>query len=159
MPTPNDELIQRFYAAFAARDGAAMAACYTPDATFSDPVFPGLRGPEVGAMWTMLTERGKDLQIQLAEHEANGDAGSALWIANYTFAQTGRPVENRIQASFQFRDGLIADHRDEFSFWRWSRQAMGPAGAALGWTPILLAAVRRRARAQLDEYMKSGTPN
>ena len=33
----NADLIERFYAAFAARDGGAMAACYAPDARFSDP--------------------------------------------------------------------------------------------------------------------------
>src|SRR5436190_2219712 len=49
MEDPNDALIQRFYAAFAARDGAAMAACYAPDATFSDPVFTDLKGEEPGA--------------------------------------------------------------------------------------------------------------
>ena len=33
-----------FYGAFARREGAAMAALYSDHATFSDPVFPGLRG-------------------------------------------------------------------------------------------------------------------
>ena len=36
----NKQLIERFYAAFGRRDGDAMAACYAPDASFSDPVFP-----------------------------------------------------------------------------------------------------------------------
>jgi ketosteroid isomerase-like protein len=38
------ELIERFYAAFGRKDGDAMAACYAPDARFSDPVFGELRG-------------------------------------------------------------------------------------------------------------------
>ncbi|MFT4048815.1 MAG: nuclear transport factor 2 family protein [Solirubrobacterales bacterium] len=42
----NAKLIERFYAAFASRDGETMAACYAPDATFSDPVFPDLSGYE-----------------------------------------------------------------------------------------------------------------
>ncbi len=54
MSHPNDELIQRFYAAFARRDGDAMAECYVPSAHFSDPVFVDLKDGEPGAMWRML---------------------------------------------------------------------------------------------------------
>jgi len=153
MAHPNDELIQRFYAAFARGDGDAMAACYTPDARFNDPVFTGLQGEEPGAMWRMLTSRATDLEIELREHEAGDETGSAHWIATYTFTQTGRPVVNDVRASFHFRDGLIAEHRDDFSFHRWSRQALGTPGLLLGWTPILRGATGKRARASLDEFM------
>ena len=60
-----------------------------------------------------------------------------------------------MRAEFRFADGLIAEHRDEFDFHRWSRQALGAPGLLLGWTPLLRAAVRRRARAGLDEFMAS----
>src|SRR5687767_1470425 len=55
----NAYLIERFYAAFDARDGDAMAACYAPGAHFSDPVFPDLNGDEPGAMWRMLTSQAR----------------------------------------------------------------------------------------------------
>jgi ketosteroid isomerase-like protein len=152
VPSSNESLIERFYSAFNEKDGAAMAACYAPDVKFSDPVFPDLEGSEAGDMWRMLTSRATDLRIELHEHEADDERGSAHWIAHYTFAQTGRPVVNDIHASFRFRDGLIAEHRDEFDFHRWSRQALGPNGLLLGWTPLLRKAVRRRARAGLDEF-------
>jgi uncharacterized protein len=153
MAHPNEELIERFYAAFDKHDGAAMAACYQPHATFSDPVFPHLENGEPGAMWTMLTSRAADLDVELAEHQADDATGSAHWIARYTFTQTGRPVVNDIRAQFRFEDGLIADHRDDFSFHRWSRQALGTSGLLLGWTPILRNSVQRRARKGLDEFM------
>jgi uncharacterized protein len=156
MAGANAELIQRFYAAFAVRDGGAMAALYAPDARFSDPVFTDLRGEEPGAMWRMLTGRADDLKVELVEHEADGDRGSARWVAHYTFSQTGRPVENNVRATFRFADGLIAEHRDEFDFHRWSRQALGTPGLLLGWTPLLRGAVRRRARASLDEFIAGG---
>jgi SnoaL-like domain len=130
-----------------------MAACYAPEARFSDPVFPDLKGQEPGAMWRMLTGRADDLKIELLEHEADDDRGSARWIADYTFTQTGRPVTNDVRATFRFAQGLIAEHRDDFDFHRWSRQALGTPGLLLGWTPILRASVRRRARAGLDEFM------
>ena len=144
-----DELIQRFYAAFNDHDGDTMAACYTPDAHFWDPVFQDLNGAEPGAMWRMLTGRAPDLTVHLAAFSSDGDTGSAHWIAHYTFSQTGRPVVNDIQASFRFRDGLIADHRDEFDFTKWARQAIGIAGLL----PPVRSTVRKKARAGLDEFM------
>jgi ketosteroid isomerase-like protein len=143
------EVIERFYAAFDRKDGDAMAACYHPDARFSDPAFGELRGREVGDMWRMLTGRAEDLAVELREH----DDASARWIARYTFGRTGRKVVNDVQATFAFRDGLIAEHDDRFSFWVWSRQALGPAGLLLGWTPVLRSKVRSQARRDLEKYM------
>ncbi len=153
MPAANDSLIERFYSAFAQRDGAAMQACYAPEVSFSDPVFTDLHGARAGAMWRMLTSRAGDLEIDLLEHAADGDSGTAHWVARYTYSQTGRHVTNDIQARFRFAGGLIAEHVDEFSLYRWERQALGPVGALLGWTPMLRGAVRRRARAALDEFV------
>jgi ketosteroid isomerase-like protein len=156
MPEGNAELIRRFYAAFAERDGDAMAACYAPDARFSDPVFVDLRGDEPGEMWRMLTGRADDLTVELVEHSADDGRGSARWVAHYTFTQTGHPVVNDVRAAFRFDDGLIVEHRDEFDFHRWARQALGTSGLLLGWTPILRSAVRRRARTGLDEFIAGG---
>jgi ketosteroid isomerase-like protein len=153
MAHPNDELIQRFYAAFDRHDGDEMAACYTPDARFSDPVFQDLKHGETEAMWRMLTGASDDLRVELLEHEADDDSGSARWLAHYTFTQTGRHVDNDVRASFRFRNGLIAEHRDDFGFHRWARQALGPTGLLLGWTPIVQGSVRKRARARLDEFV------
>ena len=152
----NTELIERFYRAFDAGDGDTMAACYAPDVHFSDPVFPDLRGPRAGAMWRMLTATPGDLRIDLLEHEADATSGSAHWRAHYTFTQTGRPVVNDVRGSFRLADGLIVEHRDRFGFHRWARQALGPAGLLLGWTPFVRATVRRKAAARLAEF--TGTP-
>ena len=150
------DLIGRFYAAFARGDGAAMAACYGPGATFSDPVFPGLSGDEPGAMWRMLTGRAPDLTITLLDHSVDGERGNAHWLADYTFTQTGRRVHNDVTARFRIVDGRIAEHEDRFSFWTWSRQALGLPGLLLGWTPLLQAKVQRQARAGLDQFMAGG---
>ncbi len=61
---PNEQLIQRFYEAFARRDAEAMAACYHRDVEFSDPVFPDLKGDEARDMWRMLASRAVDLEIR-----------------------------------------------------------------------------------------------
>jgi ketosteroid isomerase-like protein len=153
MSDANDELIQRFYSAFARRDGAAMAECYAANAQFSDPVFINLRGQEPGAMWRMLTGRAADLEVKLVEHHTDGDRGSARWLADYTFSATGRSVHNDVRAEFRFEQGLICEHRDSFSLYAWSRQAIGPVGLMLGWTPILQSRLRRTARESLDEFL------
>ncbi len=147
------ELIDRFYAAFDRKDGDAMAACYAPGARFSDPAFGELRGEEPGAMWRMLTAQARGLTIELREHAADAETGTARWIARYTFTRTGRPVTNDVRARFRFAGGLIAEHDDAFSFHAWARQALGPPGLLLGWTPVMKAAVRRRARADLQRFM------
>jgi ketosteroid isomerase-like protein len=156
MDEGNNALIERFYAAFDRRDGDAMAACYAPDATFSDPVFGRLDAGEAGAMWRMLTARATDLRVELVEHDAGAAQGTARWIARYTFTQTGRPVVNDVRARFRFRDGLIAEHVDRFGFWRWARQALGRSGVLLGWTPQLRLRVHREARARLSRAMQEG---
>ena len=150
--TANDQLIQRFYEAFDRKDGDTMAACYAPDAHFSDPVFPDLNGDEPGRMWRMLTSNAKDLRVELHEHEADDTTGSAHWIAHYTFTQTGREVTNDIQARFRFRDGLIAEHVDDFGFYKWSRQALGLPGLLLGWSPVIKGKVRRTAAGNLSKF-------
>jgi hypothetical protein len=151
---PNEELITRFYTAFQKHDGEGMAACYGPAVRFSDPVFPDLEGERAKDMWRMLCEIGKDLVIEFSHVSANDGHGAAHWEAHYTFSRTGRKVHNIIDAHFHFHNGLISEHFDSFSFWRWSRQALGPAGLLLGWSPLLKGAVRKNAAAGLDAFQK-----
>jgi ketosteroid isomerase-like protein len=149
---PNANLIERFYSALSARDGAAMARCYAPEATFEDPAFGNLDAGDAGAMWRMLTSRAGDLTVDVSEINVDDRAGSARWIAHYTFTQTGRPVVNDIRASLRFADGLISEHRDRFDWWRWARQALGPPGLLLGWNPLFHNAVRNKALGTLAEF-------
>jgi ketosteroid isomerase-like protein len=152
----NRATIERLYAAFGECNGAAMTACYTPDAHFRDPAFGDLRGEEVGAMWRMLTGRATDLRIELHEHDAGEETGSAHWIARYTFS-TGRPVVNDIQASFRFADELIADHVDEFDFRNWAKQALGPSGHLVALLPPLRKKARAKALDQLAAFRRDET--
>jgi ketosteroid isomerase-like protein len=152
----NRETIERFYAAFGQCNGAAMTACYAPDAHFRDPAFGDLHGPDIGAMWRMLTSRATDLKIELPEHDADEASGSARWIARYTFS-TGRPVVNDIQAKFRFADGLIADHVDDFDFRRWAKQALGPMGNLVAVLPPLRSKARAKALDQLEQFKRDET--
>jgi ketosteroid isomerase-like protein len=153
----NKATIERLYAAFGDLNGAAMTACYAPNAHFRDPAFGDLEGDDIGAMWRMLTGRAKDLKIELHEHDAAEDAGSAHWIARYTFS-TGRPVVNDIQASFRFDpNGQIVDHIDEFDLRKWAKQALGPSGHLIALLPPLRAKARAKALSQLETHKREET--
>jgi ketosteroid isomerase-like protein len=153
--TANAALIERFYAAFARRDAPGMLACYHADVSFSDPVFPALDAKGVATMWTMLCKRGKDLELVASDIAADQTTGRAHWIAHYTFSGTGRRVTNHIDASFDFRDGLIIRHVDRFNLWRWAAMALGTKGALLGWLPPVRSAIRGQAAVALAAYAKT----
>lgn len=150
----NRALITRFYEAFARKDGAAMTACYHPQARFADPAFPDLRGDQVGVMWTMLCERAQDFSLEFSAVKAEGERGSAHWEAHYLFSKTGRKVHNIIDAEFRFQDGLIIEHTDRFNFWRWSRQALGVPGVLLGWSGFLRGKVQAEAARGLAAFQR-----
>lgn len=156
----NEATLSRFYTAFAALDADTMARCYAEDATFDDPAF-SLRGRrDVGGMWRMLCAatqaKGRDVwRLEFRDIQADARSGRAHWEAHYRFSATGRLVHNVIDAEFSFTpDGLIASQRDHFSFWRWSRQALGTPGLLLGWTPFLRAKVRAQASANLQKFLR-----
>lgn len=153
MQADHASLVHRLYECLGDRDGDGMAACYTPDARFTDPAFGELQGDRVGAMWRMLTSQSTGIHVDLTSVAIDDDAGTARWVARYEFGPTGRQVENRIDASFRFRDGLIAEHSDHFSMWRWSRQALGPVGLLFGWTPLVRRRVRQRAIHNLNRFI------
>jgi hypothetical protein len=149
---PNEQLLERFYTCFGKRDHAGMIACYSPSVKFTDPIFE-LRGNQVGAMWRMLCESGKDVEITFRDIKADEQAGSVHWEARYTFSLTGRRVQNVIDGKFVFQEGAIVQHSDHFDFWRWSRMALGPAGMVLGWTPALRRRVQRTAQENLNRFI------
>jgi hypothetical protein len=159
LPTmhPHRELLERFYGAFQRRDGAAMADCYGEESSFSDPIYPLLDRDGVGAMWRMLTERGKDLVLRYEIMQADDQSGQVRWTAHYTFSPTKRLVENVVLGRFTFHDGRIARHEDDFDFWRWSRRALGLPGVLLGWTPLLRQKVQVQAADTLRRYRDAST--
>jgi len=150
---PNEALLEGFYQGFRWRDAEAMASCYGTNATFSDPVFQGLQGPEVPAMWRMLAGRARDLTVTYHGVQADDAHGQADWEATYSYGPARRKVHNVIHSTFRFKDGKIVAQQDTFSLWRWSRMALGLRGALLGWFTPVQSAIRREARKGLDAYM------
>jgi ketosteroid isomerase-like protein len=152
---PNEQLIHRFYSAFAQRDWKTMQACYHDDVLFNDAAFTNLKGKQAKAMWHMLAENAKDFSLEFNQVKANETTGSCHWEARYKFSKTGRSVLNKIDASFEFKDGLIYRHTDSFDFWRWSRMALGTIGLLLGWSGFLQNKVKATAMGSLKKFIET----
>ncbi|MFY0606969.1 MAG: nuclear transport factor 2 family protein [Cyclobacteriaceae bacterium] len=151
------ELIEEFYQAFHDLDAEKMANCYHEDIVFWDPAFGELKGARAGNMWRMLckSQKGKDFKIESSDIEATEESGQAHWEAHYTFSQTGRRVHNKIDASFEFKDGKIIKHKDQFDLYRWSRQAMGLTGLMIGWSGFFRSKINKTTNSLLDKFEAS----
>jgi hypothetical protein len=150
---PNEQNIIKFYSAFANADAATMCECYHSDIQFRDPVFGLLKENDVCQMWKMLLEKSKgNIKIEFSDVKADDYSGSAQWIASYHFSKTNRKVVNIIRAQFQFKDGLIIKHTDDFDIWRWSKQALGLTGYLFGWTSFLQTKMQQQALLSLKKY-------
>lgn len=144
-------LLATFYQAFQDGDADKMAASYHPEATFEDPVF-SLQGSEIGDMWQMFCTGDNDVNVEYSQINVSGEDGSAHWEARYVFGPKQRPVHNRIDANFQFTDGLILHHRDEFDLAAWSKQALGLSGRLFGSTTWLQTKIRSQAGRRLERF-------
>lgn len=149
----NTSLIEKFYQSFQQKDFRTMQSCYHDAVLFSDPVFQHLQGNEAKAMWHMLVMGGKDLELTYRDITADGFQGSCHWEATYTFSGSGRKVHNIIEARFEFKDGKIIHHTDDFDLWKWSRMALGTPGIVLGWSPFLKNKIRKMAAANLSKFI------
>lgn len=129
-----------------------MAACYHQDIVFEDPAFGILKGEKVKNMWRMLCTNSKDLEIIFSEVEANESIGKAHWEARYTFSQTGRKVQNVIEAEFVFKDGKIIKHNDSFDLHKWAKQALGFKGLLLGGTSFFKKKLNQQTNSLLSKF-------
>jgi len=145
----NEALIRRFYTAFKASDAETMASCYAPDVHFTDPVFPNLRGSSASDMWRMLCD--SQPKIEFSGIRADGRYGIAHWEADYELF--GNKIHNVIEARFEFRDGLIVRHVDQFAFKAWSRQAFGRIVRVLP-SAAVQHVVRRISASQLKSFQE-----
>jgi limonene-1,2-epoxide hydrolase len=152
--TTNEEIIEKFYLAFAAKDVKTMQDNYGEEVVFNDAVFVDLNGDETKAMWGMLLSRSADLNVKFSKVAEQDGVVKASWEARYTFSGTGKKVVNRVEATFELIDGKIVSHTDDFDFYKWARQAFGFGGFLLGWTNVFKARVRQTAKAKLNSYMQ-----
>ncbi len=147
-------LITKFYTAFAALDSTTMISCYHNDIEFTDPAFGTLNGDRAKAMWVMLCKNAHNLKVEFSKVEATETNGSAHWNVSYTFRKTGRPVLNKIEATFEFKEDKIIKHTDSFNLHNWAKQAIGFQGLLLGGTSFFKKKLQQQTNGLLDEFIK-----
>jgi len=151
----HQQIIEQFYTAFQQLDAEKMITYYDEDVVFEDPVFGQLRGKQVGNMWRMLIERGKNsLKINFRDVQGTTTGGEATWEADYLFGKKSRPVHNVIHARFVISDGKIIKHSDQFNFQHWAGMAIGTTGQILSFIPFFRNKIHKDARAALEKYMR-----
>lgn len=150
----NKDLIEKFYTAFQNLDAKTMNSCLAENIEFEDPAFGKLKGDKVKFMWQFLCKNAKEFTIEFSEITVSGNKGTAHWEAYYTFSQTGNRVHNIIEANFEFKDGLIVKHTDDFNLKVWVKQAMGSAVGLIGGSFFMKNAVRKKSNNLLANYIK-----
>ena len=151
----NEQTLIKFYTAFSNGDANQMCECYHPKVRFNDSIFGLLKYNEVCKMWNMLLNKNKgNIKIVFSEIKADEHTGSARWMATYTFSKTNKEVVNSVYAYFQFQEGLIIKHTDDFDLWKWSKQAFGWKGVLLGWTGFMQKKIQEQAILSLKNFNK-----
>lgn len=146
-------VLREFYSAFKKGNYNQMIEFYHNEATFEDPAFGVLNSQEVKLMWTMLMSRpDSNLTVQFTDAHIAGNSGSLYWTADYVFSGTGRQIHNKIKATFEFRDGKIYRHKDDFDLYNWACQALGWRGYVWGWTPFFKKQLQKKTRKMLQKY-------
>ncbi len=145
-------LIEQFYSAFQRLDAEKMIEVYHPEIEFEDPAFGKLKGDKARNMWRMLCKSSKELEITYSKVQSDSARGSANWEAQYVFSKTKRKIDNIIKAEFEFKDGKIIKHKDNFNLHKWASQAFGLKGFLIGWTPIFKSKLNKETNKLLDIY-------
>lgn len=152
----NKELINNFYAAFQKLDYQGMAACYSDDIIFYDPVFELLKGDEVKYMWEMLCKTAQQFSLTYGNIiELDDEYCTCDWVASYVFSKTGKQVVNKIKANMRFANGKIIEHSDAFSLHAWSKQALGLPGLLFGWNSYFQRKIKNQAKKNLIKFIKA----
>ena len=147
----NKKLIENFYTSFQKLDAEGMKKSYHENIKFSDPVFSNLSGIKATSMWEMLCSEAKEFKLTFKDVTATDTEGTAYWEANYKFSITGKYVTNKINAKFKFEDGKIIDHKDDFDFSLWVKQAFGLFGKLFN--GFLQKKVKAGAMKNLEKYI------
>ena len=151
----NAALIDRFYSAFARKDARRWPPATRPMRTSHDPSFRTCTATRRACGGCGSCERG--LRPQAVEHSERAQprptpARRTGWP---TTPSPGQPAvrSNVDRGELRFKNGLIAEHRDDFDLWRGrARRALGPVGLLAGWSP---PAVQNKVRGQARDNLRA----
>lgn len=147
--------IENFYSSFQKLDAKGMNACYHDEIEFTDPAFGTLKGEDAKAMWSMLCKNAKDFKVEFSDVIYDDNKGKAHWEAWYTFSKTGKKIHNVIDAQFEFKDGKIIKHTDDFNLHKWAKQALGFQGLLFGGTNFFQKKLQQQTNKMLTKFKNS----
>ena len=152
----NKEVIEKFYSAFKEGDSETMINLYSDDVIFSDPAFGTLEGNNAKAMWKMLlSNKDSKAQVTFNNISASESEGNASWTASYNYGPKSRKVVNNVNAKFEFKNGKISKHTDDFNLWKWTQQALGTSGYLLGWSSFMKKKIQAETGKKLDVFLNN----
>jgi len=137
-------LLDRLFNSLNRHDHKAMAACYHPEAAFSDIAFSLHGRHAIHGMWRMICAG--DIHATFEVVSADDEDGRVTLIAEYTFSETGRRVRNVIDSRFRFADHLVVDQRDVCDPRAWGAMALGGVGGFLAGRVAPLRKIKARGK-------------
>ena len=150
--------MEKLYHSFSIGDPIGMKDCYHNNSMFQDPVFGVLKGDRVGYMWEMLLSK-KEAELKIIYNiiEVDDRHARVHWIATYYYGPRKRKVINNVTANFEFSEGKISRHIDDFNLWTWSKQALGISGYLLGWSSYMKEQIQNKTREFLNSFIEKRT--
>lgn len=145
------EIITQFYTAFQQKDAEKMISFYHDDVEFTDPAFGTIIGEDAKNMWRMLCANAQNFSLSYSQVTNT----TAHWEAKYIFSSTGKSIHNKIDATFEFKDGKIYKHTDVFNLHKWASQALGIKGFLIGGTAFFKKKLQKQTHKLLAKYNKN----
>jgi hypothetical protein len=146
-------VVERFFSAYANADPVAMSACLHPQISYSDPLFPDLRGVRVGLRWHWQLRHATEFKLQ--KQIMFMDERKAQLKLDVAYLWHGRAVHHEVLSTLTIWDDLIVRQIDEYPYWPYAKQAYGVAGHLLGGLGWAQSVVQRRAAAAVEELATS----
>lgn len=151
MQNTPQETIMAFFEAYSRRNTGDMCNRYSSLIYYSDPVFGLLKDEQVIKMWQFRVANSNELSLIYGNISDRGDNYyTCEWTATYRFAPTGKKIIHKAKAYMKVEDGIITEHSDAYSFYKWIRQAYGISGWILGWSSVYKKRVRKKLLEQLQ---------
>jgi SnoaL-like domain len=144
-------VLDSFYGAFLRQDAVTMGSLYHPQASFSDPVFPDIRGATVEYMWRMFCSETASFTLTYEILFADERKAQVEWVAGYKWQ--GRMIKNQVLSTLSLWDGLIVRQIDEFDFPVFARQAFGLKALVLGHTAHFRQKIQVKAKQRLNQFI------
>lgn len=121
MPTPNEQVVIDFCAAWARRDIDELASFFTPDAIYHNMPLKPVEGPEaIRSVINMFVRPTEEIEFKILAIASTGD--TVLTERVDRFKRIGKLATMPVAGIFEIRDGKIAAWRDYFDMQSWTKQ-------------------------------------